>query len=422
MTWSLACWPGPMPADDLFEREPINYLTAQSHDPVARLQQQINSNKVQLKRDARFGYLPAVLEQLRVPQSSQMLVFSKTSFQLKNIAPDKPRAIYFNDDVYIGHVDGGELMEISAVDSQLGTVFYTLSQKESVRPQLVRRSHECLQCHSSSLTEGVPGQLVRSVYPDASGFPVLSAGTFATDHTSPLRQRWGGWYVTGSTGGQPHMGNLIANDQLDADRFATAAEVKSLKDRFDVSHYLTGYSDVVALMVLEHQGKMHNLITQANYQCRLAQRDADIINQMLEQPRRYDSESTVSRLKSAAEPLVRYMLFCDEAPLSARVEGTSGFQTEFAKRGPRDPQGRSLRDLDLTRRLFKHPCSYLIYSEAFDALPPPMLDQVYRRLWQVLSGEDQSQEFAHLSAADRRAILEILRDTKQGLPSYWKPT
>lgn len=411
---------GQVAADDSFEREPINYLTAKPRDRVAQLQGRIDASGSPLKFDSRQGYLRSVLEQLQIPISSQMLVFSKTSFQQKLISPKTPRAIFFSDDVYVGYVDEGEMLEVSAIDPQMGAVFYTLSQAKATRPQFVRRTHECLQCHSSSLTESVPGQLARSVYPDAEGFPILSHGTFAIDHGSPLRQRWGGWYVTGFAGDQAHMGNRCATAETDPDRFATAGDLADLKGHFDASRYPTGHSDLVALMVLEHQGKMHNLITRANYEARLAQRDEDIISRMLERPANYESESTASRLKSAAEPLVRYMLFCGEAPLAAPVRGTSEFASDFVRSGPRDRQGRSLRDLDLSRRMFKYPCSYLVYSEAFAALPQPMLTRVYRRLWEVLSSQDQSQDFAHLTAADRRAILEILLETKQGLPDYWK--
>ena len=79
-----------------------------------------------------------------------------------------------------------------------------------------------------------------------------------------------------------------------------------------------------------------------------------------------------------------------------------------------------MRDLDLTTRMFKYPCSYLIYSEAFDRLPRPSKDYVWQRLWDVLSGNDPSGNFAHLTAADRQSIIEILRDTKSDLPTYWK--
>src|SRR5215510_13614103 len=82
--------------------------------------------------------------------------------------------------------------------------------------------------------------------------------------------------------------------------------------------------------------------------------------------------------------------------------------------------GRSLRDLDLKRRLFKYPCSFLIYSETFDALPDAAKGAVYKRLWEILTGRDRSPRFAGLSQSERQAVLEILLETKSGLPEYWK--
>src|SRR5205823_12956161 len=116
-----------------------------------------------------------------------------------------------------------------------------------------------------------------------------------------------------------------------------------------------------------------------------------------------------------------YLLFLDEAPLTDRVRGSSAFAQRFAAAGPRDAKGRSLRELDLTRRLMKYLCSYLIYSDAFDALPASAKDPIYRRMWEVLSGEDSGARYrTALSLADRQAIVEILRDTKQDLPPYFQ--
>ena len=187
----------------------------------------------------------------------------------------------------------------------------------------------------------------------------------------------------------------------------------------DPGAYLTPHSDLVALMVLEHQAEMHNRLTAANYQTRLAHRDADVLNDLDNVPRGRLTEGTARRVDSAAEQLVQYLLFCGETRLTGELKGTSRFATEFAARGPRDSKGRSLRDFDLKTRLFKYPCSYLIYSAAFDALPASVKERVYRRLWDVLSGKETGKEYAHLTAEDRRAIREIVSATRTGLPDYW---
>ena len=145
------------------------------------------------------------------------------------------------------------------------------------------------------------------------------------------------------------------------------------------------------------------------------------MNQALGRPAGHRSETTTGRIKSAGEALVRQMLFADEPVLADPIKGTSSFAADFESKGPRDSMGRSLRDLDLKRRMFRYPLSYLIYSESFDALPDEMKDYVYRRLWEVLKGAEESGDFAHLKRSSRRAIVEIVAQTKKGLPDYWDP-
>jgi hypothetical protein len=405
-----------------FEREPINYLTAPVHDPVAQLQARLAAGKATLRHDDRQGYLRSVLERLGVPISSQVLVFSKTSFQRSRIAPESPRALYFNDDVYVGFVQGGEVLEFSAVDPDLGATFYLLEQAQTPAPTFLRQTHDCLQCHASGKTLDVPGHMVRSVYPEETGQPAFNAGTFSTSHESPMSERWGGWYVTGTHGKQTHMGNVLVTDRAAPEKldFKAGANITDLATRFDTSAYLAPASDIVALMVLEHQVKLHNLITLANYQTRIALHYSRAINKALGEPEDQISETTARRFQGPAEDLIKYMLFVDEAELSEPIRGTTGFAKDFAARGPRDRQGRSLRDLNLKTRLLEYPCSYLIYSRAFDALPRPVKEHVYRRLWEVLTEKDQSPAFARRTSAERKAILQILRETKQGLPDYWK--
>lgn len=405
------------------EGEPIEYGSRELHDPISLLQKKIDGGEVTLDFDEDHGYLPSVLDQLDVPVSSQVLVFSKTSFQRPRISAKWPRAIYFSEDVYIGWVQRGRVVEVSSVDPEQGAIFYSLEQTKSDAPRFTRHTDRCLLCHSSSQTKSVPGHLVRSVYPDAGGFPMLASGTFRTDHRSPLKERWGGWYVTGTHGSQTHMGNVYVRDKSDAENLdrEAGANITDLSDRFDTSPYMSAHSDIVALMVMEHQTQMHNLITHANYQGRFALRDEAVINKMLERPADHRSPSTRRRFDSAAHRLVKYMLFVDEARLTDPVRGTSGFARQFAQQGLRDGRGRSLREFDLESRLFKYPCSYLIHSAAFEKLPEPVKASVYRRLWEVLTGQfnDEDGDYSHLSETDRRAILEILGETKTGLPEYW---
>ena len=408
-------------AGDEFEREPINYTKAVPDNPVSRLQQRIDAGKVKLSFDGEYGYLKQLLDELNVPTSSQALVFSKTSLQRHRIGPKTPRALYFNDDVYVGHCRNGAVLELSVADPQLGAVFYTLDQQPSDRPKLVRQGDSCLLCHGSSQTRGIPGHLIRSVFPDKSGHPILASGTYRIDQTSPINKRWGGWYVTGTHGKQPHLGNLLLSEAREPEQVDNLGglNVTDLTDRFDTSHYLTPHSDLVALMVLEHQAEMHNHLTRANFQTRLALHEAAALNKELGRPADYQSESTARRIRSACDPLVKYLLFAGEAKLTDKMQGTTPFAAEFAQRSPRDAKGRSLRDFDLETRLFKYPCSYLIYSPSFDALPAAAKDYVLQQLYDTLTGRPYTRDFDHLTAEDCQAILEILRATKPDLPAYW---
>ncbi|MDC0934710.1 hypothetical protein OAS39_00385 [Pirellulales bacterium] len=405
-----------------FERDPINYGKTLPTGPVARLQERLDRGEVSLVYDEHQGYLRSLLGHLDIPISSQMLVFSKTSFQPRRISPRRPRAVYFSDDVFVGWVQGGDVVEISAADPQLGAVFYTLEQDRTDAPEIVRDRGQCIICHASSRTEGVPGHLVRSVYADLSGQPNFGSGTFTTDYRSPFKERWGGWYVTGTHGTQRHMGNVTAKDRQHAEKLdqESGANVTELSTLMNVAPYLAPHSDIVALMVLEHQTRMHNLLTRANFETRAACHYDQIINKALGRSADTRSESTQRRIESAGDKLVDGMLFVDEFVLRDPVKGTSSFSQEFAARGPHDSQGRSLRELDLARRLMKYPCSYLIYSDPFEQLPSLAKEYVYRRLYDVLSEADTSKRYAHLSSSDRQAILEILRDTKSDLPDFWK--
>jgi hypothetical protein len=397
----------------LLDTNVIRYLTTPPNDPVARLQHGLDRGDAKLSFQQPHGYLLSVLQQLNISLSSQGLVFSKTSSQQQLIGPATPRALYFNDDVYVGWVQQGNVLEVAAVDPSQGTMFYTLDQRKSQQPRFVRRD-ECLQCHASPKTVGVPGLLLRSVIPSADGTPQYRLGSFDTYDSSPLKERWGGWYVTGTHGSQRHMGNVWLKDREHPDRLDldSGANVSSLRGRFNLAAYATPHSDIVGLMILAHQTHLHDLITRVNWETRLA----------LHQPGAA-VDAIQRRIANAVEILLRGMLFTDEIRLEAPVRGTSSFATEFADLGPKDSTGRSLRDLDLNRRLFRYPCSYLIYSEAFNTLPEPALDYFYRRLWEVLNGEggneDQTDVFGSLSKSDREAILSILRQTKPNLPSYW---
>lgn len=404
--------------DDI-EREPIEYSKSTPENRVSQLQARIARGEVTLEYTKGMGYLPSVLKALQIPPESQTLVFSKTSLQRHRIAPRTPRAIYFNDDTYVGYCQSGDVMEISVADPMLGGVFYTIDQSRLTAATFERHTENCLQCHATTQTDGIPGHVLRSVFVDAGGLPLLAEGSRRVDHTTPIEDRWGGWYVTGTHGTQTHLGNLIIRESRVSRpvKNENGQNVTDLSKLFPVGNYLTPYSDIVALMVLEHQVLVHNLIAKANYATRQALHYESEINRALGEPEGQRRDSTVSRIKNAGDRLVEGLLFVNEAHTAAKISGISGFAEVFPAAGPRDQKGRSLRDLDLSKRLFRYPCSYLIYCSAFDGLPDAMKSYVAGRLHEILSGTDTSKPFEHLSHDDRQAILEILLETK---PDLWK--
>lgn len=407
---------GPQEAD-LLRGGPVHYDAPATAGLVERVARRLETGDLALAFDEDAGYLPALLEALGIPVSSQGLVFSKTSFQDERITPATPRAVYFGDEAYVGTIPGAPIVEITSMDGERGLVFYTLEQDAGREPRIVRRHDECLQCHVTTGGRGWPVNLVRSVHPDREGHPYLRSGTERVTHATPIERRWGGWYVTGTHGEARHLGNAIADEESETIDPGAGANVEDLGSLVDTRPYLSPHSDIVALMVLEHQAEMHSRIARAGYEVRLALHRQEEANELFGDPQGTLRSTTKRVLRTQAEELLEYLLFEDEVRLPAEIRGTSGFAQEFQASGRKDEQGRSLRELDLERYLFRYPCSYLIHSPAFDALPAELLHVVYRELWNVLTGERES---LRLDEADRRAVLELLLATKDGLPAYWR--
>lgn len=397
-----------------YEEPPISYSVTKPDNRVSQLQEKLDAGTVALKFETEQGYLKSLLEQLQISTSSQVLSFGRTSLQDDKISPATPRALYFSDDVHLGYVQNG-LIEIAAHDPLLGMVFYTLKQTDDAPPVFQRQTNSCLTCHGAARTKNVPGVLIRSVYPDPGGHPVVAAGSFVSTHKSPLNQRWGGWYVTGRHGDQQHLGNFVLTTAKKPKTIDNSAghNLDNLKDRFDTTKYLTPHSDLVALMVLEHQTDTLNILTTASFEMRHAQY---LIEHAGDDAAAKEKAAKLhaDRLAKITEQIVRAFLFAEEAKLTKPVAGTSDFTTEFSSRGPRDSKGRSLRDFDLQTRMFKYPCSYLIHTPAFDSLPEELKQSVGQRMSEVLSSSELPKGLEHLSESDRVAIREILAEIKPG--------
>jgi hypothetical protein len=383
----------------------IEYSTAPLDNAVADLNRKLQDGGVRFTFDSRSGFLQSALDALKIPVDSQLLVFSRGSLQGKRINEQNPRALFFNDRVALGWVRGGDVLEVAAHDTSAGVVFYTLDQRDPSGPDPVRgaalpgppsppqfkRSFVCLGCHVTGDTLGVPGLLMFST--TRRGPSQFDGVPRHIDHGDPLEQRFGGWFVTGNAGVR-HMGNDVA--ALDA---RPTRELASVDGLFDTDGYRARSSDIVAHLVLTHQAGMTNLLTRAAWEARLAAASPQ-------------KEAVAVMMNGVAREVVDHLLFVDEAKLTDRisVSGGSGFAERFSASGPRDRRGRSLYELDLSGRLMKYPCSYLIYSPAFDALPSIVREPIYRRMWELLSR----------GGKDQRAVIEILRDTKKDLPQYFR--
>lgn len=369
---------------------------------VARLQGRLARGEFRPAHDRVRGYLPAVLKELQVPPASQTLVFSKSSLQKAGISPHTPRALFFNETIYVGWVPGAGELEIAEVHPQLGTLFFAMDQSSGGKPAIVRNNAQCLECHRTLQTLGIPGLLVNSFTPDEKGMIVPNRGLYV-NHRTPLPQRWGGWYVVGEHGKQSHLGNLFgaaAFARHEAKPLANGNLASLGKFVPDLGSYPQPTSDIVALLVLDHQTHLQNFLARLHYENVMTR----------EEPYR----------SVVVDAFLKNLLLVDEAPLDGRVTGGAEFAKWFESQGPKDRKGRSLRQLDLQTRLFKYPCSYTIYSTAFDALPETLKSHLYKRLWDILNGKDQTPVFRQIPVATRRALLEILADTQKTLPGYWK--
>ena len=369
------------------DHKAIQYNEGPVTDPAGKMIRDIESGKTALTwQRGGWGYLLSLLDKLGIDTDSQVLVFSQTSIQTEHISPRTPRAIYFNDTVAVGYVQNGDVLEITSLDPKLGLQFYTLkNRRQEATPDFARRdgSDDCMRCHRGPQTLGIPGRMVSSVYSSPSDTRGLHAMSYLTDDRVPVAQRWGGWYISGTVGAQKHLGVAIDPDT----------------NRFNPEAYPAPTSDMVALLTLEHQARMTNLITRVGWDTRIAMADGKL-------------SAFSEQLDYEVNEMVKYMLFTGEAPLDGPLAGASGFTKTFEGRGPRDSKGRSLRDFDLTKRVFRYPLSYMIYSEAFDALPAEAMTRVMKRLLDVLSGKVTEAPFDRMDPARRTAALEILRETK----------
>lgn len=409
--------PGGVDVDALVldEHPAIRYLDTPPRDVVAALQQEVAAGGRPLAAGDPVALLRQVLVALDVPSESQVLVFSRTGIQRAATSPRTPRAIYFNERVAVGYIAGAQHLELAAHDPAQGVQFYTLDLT-AARPEITRRTN-CLACHVSAATLEVPGMIARSTVTDADGGVLPQLGGQAVDHRTPLAERWGGWFITGTYDqpayrGVSHRGNVTTMLHPSADRAAGDSNevfVRWLASDPEAHGYLSAESDLAAAMVFDHQMHAVNLITRLQWEAPTAKFRAAAGAA----PVSVSAQPPVARL---IDELADYLVFVDAAAPPAGAAPRREFARWLAAAGPHDRRGRSLRELDLPRRLFRYSCSYMVYSPAFGQLPDEIRTAVWTRISDVLAGRDRRAKYQHIGKAERGATREILRATIPDLP------
>ncbi len=387
------------------DRPPHNYHLRQPQDPFTRMQAEFVAGKIPLDRSSEKAFVLSLLRALAIPASSQMLVFSTTSLQLSHISPENPRALYFNEDLYLGYVPGGRI-EIVSFDPELGGIFYIFDIPKGDQPLAFERSDRCMNCHARSETGDVPGLVVKSVIPGPGGGSLTAYRLGQSGHSISLDQRFGGWHVTGVGDFTNHLGNLtgrLADGKLTripnppGGRYATA-------------RYPVATSDLLPQLLHEHQVGFVNRAVVATYLLRQFN---------FENPDRL-TDAQATTLQAQIQEIVRYLLFANEAALPAGgVAGDADYKADFLRHRRIAADGRSLKDFDLEQRLFRYRCSYMIYSAIFQGMPVALKERIYRRLGDALDAKASNPDFAYLSTGERSTIRAILKATLTDLPQGW---
>ena len=383
---------------------PHYYHTRTPGDRFTRAMQAIE-NDPRLDRSGEKAFLVSFLKILGVPATSQTLVFSTTSLQLRLISPSNPRAIYFSEDVYVGYIPGGRI-EVVALDPELGAIFYIFDIPRDQSPIRYERPERCMNCHVTDITGYVPGLVIKSVAPGPGGGSLDSFRQLQTGHGIAFANRFGGWYVTGRHGITNHWGNVIGH-YVNGD---ITREPNPPGVNFQWAKYPVATSDILPHLLHEHQVGFVNRVVEAGYRARTA---LFISGGKL-------TQAQAAELDEQAKIITRYLLFTDEVPLPpGGIEPVAAYKTDFLSNRRATKEGLSLKDLDLKTRLFKHRCSYMIYTAIFQELPAALKTRVYQQLQTALAEKTANTDFAYLPASERQAIRLILKATLTDLPKDW---
>jgi hypothetical protein len=402
-----------------FELKPHGYFTRKPQDPMSLLMEKIDAREVKITEENGKPLVERLLRELKLDKDTQVLVFSKTSLQKRAVSYRNPRAIYFNESVYLGWMPNGRV-EVASFDPEIGPLFYFQRQLDDTRSRLFVRTRSCLGCHAGNATNFIPGSLGRSVYPDRTGRVLKGIEDYRrSGHHIPLQDRYGGWFVSGQHGKMRHMGNSIATREdgqvtIDRKRFAN---LEKLDQFFPTDSYLAPGSDIAALLVFDHQVTMHHRLVEATYRARQALFDSKL-DPMETDVAKLAAGRSIREFTEGVDKVIDYMLFREEIALP-EVSCDANFRRAFTANKRTDKGGYSLKDLRLDGRIFEHRCSFMIYSPSFEHMPPMLRGAIYDRLHQILTAQAPVKGFEHLGAEERTRIFEILRETKKDLPAKW---
>ena len=402
-----------------YELEPHGYFSKDAKDPVTLLMKRVQRGEVLIKEPNGKPLVERLLRELGLNKDTQVLVFSRTSLQRREVSYSNPRALYFNESVYLGWMPNGRI-EIASFDPELGPIFYFQRELDDASSPLLARTRSCLGCHAGDATNFLPGSLGRSVYPDKSGRSLRSIDDYRrSGHHIPLHDRYGGWFVSGNHGAMRHMGNAIASREggkitIDREQFAN---LEKLDRFFSTEAYPAPGSDIAALLVFDHQVTMHHRLVEAAYRARQSLFDSKLDPKETDVSKLSKGRSTDEFLEGR-DKVVDYLLFRDETPIP-KVSCDPAFRRAFSANRIADSRKRSLKDLRLDGRIFENRCSYMIYSPTFDQFPPMLKDAIYARIHEILTSPKPVEGFDYLGKDEKRRILEILDETKEDLPPGW---
>lgn len=389
-----------------FRTPPHSYLDWKPKDRFAQLQDRAQKGEVKLDTSNDKAFLSSLLEALHIPITSQIMVFSASSLQSEIINPRNPRALYFNEDTYVGWVPGG-LVEIIAADPEMGPMFYVFNRLRPGGPVPdVQRSTKCMNCHAGNATRRLPGLIAESLLVSRAG---SSLETFRRDvqgHQIPLELRFGGWHLTGQHNLSHHKANVMGIPQNGKNELSPVEPGQYS----DLSLHLLPTSDILPHLIHEHQMGFENRLVYAIYTMRQLKND----NKGL------FGSAAKAEIEERAQELARYITFADEAKFPGKgITGDAAFTKDFLSDRRTTKAGLSLKDLDMKTRIFKHRCSYMLYTDTWKEAPKDLKERVYYHMALYLRDQPDALH-AHLAPGERVAIRSILKETMNDLPAWWR--